>query len=161
MRLRWPCPVPGALPVAEVSDAVIGRGFGLLHEPSGRSVDTTQHPWTLDTPANRWFGLSATARITVGDGTRAVSVAEVITPDGGLSQTRQLMVALVRAGVTATSTAAGGPRYGNLDVDSNLPDTRIALGGPDTNAFTDAVLAAGDFVKIDFGALVRPATTPT
>ncbi|TDH46459.1 alpha-mannosidase [Mycobacterium eburneum] len=144
VRLRWPCPVPGALPVAEVSDAVIGRGFGLLHEPSGRSVDTTQHPWTLDTPANRWFGLSATARITVGDGTRAVSVAEVITPDGGLAATRTLLVALVRAGVTATSTAAGGPRYGDLDVDSNLPDTRIALGGPDTNAFTAAVLAAAD-----------------
>ncbi len=32
LRLRWPCPVPGALPVSEVGDAVIGRGFGLLHE---------------------------------------------------------------------------------------------------------------------------------
>ncbi|MEZ0362581.1 NEW3 domain-containing protein [Mycobacterium sp. pUA109] len=144
VRLRWPCPVPGAMPVAEVSDAVIGRGFGLLHEPSGRSVDTTRHPWTLDTPANRWFGLSATARIAVGADARAVSVAEVVTPDGGLAATRALLVALVRAGVTATSSPANGPRYGNLDVDSNLPDTRIALGGPDHNAFTAAVLAAAD-----------------
>ncbi|HEU0191215.1 MAG TPA: NEW3 domain-containing protein [Mycobacterium sp.] len=148
LRLRWPCPVPGALPVAEVADAVIGRGFGLLHEPSGRSVDTAQFPWTLDTPAHRWFGLSATARVTAGAGTRAVSVAEVISPDGGTGPgapaTRELMVALVRAGVTATCSAAGGPRYGDLDVDSNLPDTRIALGGPEVNAFTRAVLAAAD-----------------
>ena len=41
------------------------------------------------------------------------------------------MVALVRAGVTATCTSADKPRYGDLDVDSNLPDARIALGGPD------------------------------
>jgi alpha-mannosidase len=122
-----------------VADAVIGRGFGLLHEPSGRSVDTAQYPRTLDTPAHRWFGLSATVRVSVGDGSRAVSVAEVIGP-----APRELMVALVRAGVTATCSGAGGPRYGNLDVDSNLPDTRIALGGPDRNAFTRAVLAAAD-----------------
>ena len=32
LRLRWPCPVPGAMPVSEVGDAVIGRGFGLMHE---------------------------------------------------------------------------------------------------------------------------------
>ena len=32
LRLRWPCPVPGALPVSEVGDAVIGRGFGLMHD---------------------------------------------------------------------------------------------------------------------------------
>ena len=25
LRLRWPCPVPGALPLSEVGDAVIGR----------------------------------------------------------------------------------------------------------------------------------------
>ena len=29
LRLRWPCPVPGAMPVSEVGDAVIGRGFAL------------------------------------------------------------------------------------------------------------------------------------
>lgn len=142
LRLRWPCPVPGALPVAEVAGAVIGRGFGLLHEPSGRSVDTAQHPRTLDTSAHRWFGLSATARISVGDAGRAVSVAEVVT--AAAPSARALMVALVRAGVTATCSDADGPRYGNLEVDSNLPDTRIALGGPDRNAFTRAVLDAAD-----------------
>ena len=40
------------------------------------------------------------------------------------------MVALARAGVTATCSSADKPRYGNLDLDSNLPDVRIAVGGP-------------------------------
>jgi alpha-mannosidase len=149
VRLRWPCPVPGAMPVSEVGDAVIGRGFALLHPPgSEASVDTVEHPWTLDNPAYGWFGLSSAARVRVGDEVRAVSVAEVVTPTETTSAplARDLMVALVRAGVTATCSAAGKPRYGDLDVDSNLPDTRIALGGPDQNAFTAAVLANADAV---------------
>ena len=146
LRLRWPCPVPGAMPVSEVGDAVIGRGFALLHEPgSDESVDTAKHPYTLDNPAYGWFGLSSAMRVRVNDGTRAVSVAEVITPTEAESAplARDLIVALVRAGVTATCSSAEAPRYGNLDVDSNLPDARIALGGPDENSFTAAVLAAG------------------
>src|SRR6476469_10044636 len=59
------------------------------------------------------------------------------------------MVALVRAGVTATCSSADKPRYGDLDVDSNLPDARIALGGPDQNPFTAAVLAEADPVYAD------------
>ena len=63
LRLRWPCPVPGALPVSEVGDAVIGRGFGLLHESGAASaVDSATHPWTLDNPAYGWFGLSSAMR---------------------------------------------------------------------------------------------------
>jgi alpha-mannosidase len=147
VRLRWHCPVPGALPVSEVGDAVIGRGFGLMHHRSAeRAVDTGQHPWTLDNPAYGWFGLSSAARIRVGDYTRAVGVAEVVTPSEATSAplARDLMVALVRAGVTATCSGADRPRYGGLDVDSNLPDTRVALGGPDENSFTAEVLAAAD-----------------
>lgn len=145
VRLRWPCPIPGAMPVSEVGDAVVGRGFALLHPPGRRaeSVDTAQHPWTLDNPAYGWFGLSSAARFRVGDGVRAVSVAEVVSPDEAESGplARGLMVALVRAGVTATCSGADKPRYGHLEVDSNLPDVRIALGGPGRNAFTAAVLA--------------------
>ena len=143
VRLRWPCPVPGAMPVSEVGDAVIGRGFGLLHEDSGRSVDTARHPWTLDNPAYGWFGLSSAVRVRVGEALRAVSVAEVVTPTetGSAALARDLMVALVRAGVTATCGGADKPRYGDLDVDSNLPDARIALGGADDNQFTATVLA--------------------
>lgn len=145
VRLRWPCPVAGAMPVSEVGDAVVGRGFALLHTPDGSSaVDTGRHLWTLDNPAYGWFGLSSAARIRVsGAGVRAVSVAEVVSPTEAMAGplARELMVALVRAGVTATCSAAGKPRYGHLEVDSNLPDVRIALGGPARNAFTATVLA--------------------
>ncbi len=142
LRLRWPCPVPGAMPISEVGDAVVGRGFALLHE-GPESVDTAQHPWTLDNPAYGWFGLSSAVRVRAGDGVRAVSVAEVVSPTETVSgpMARDLMVALVRAGVTAICSGADKPRYGHLDVDSNLPDARIALGGPDRNTFTKAVLA--------------------
>lgn len=146
LRVRWPCPVPGALPVSEVGDAAIGRGFGLLHGGSDSAVDSAKHPWTLDNPAYGWFGLSSAARVRVGDGVRAVSVAEVVAPTEASSAglARELVVALVRAGVTATCSSADTPRYGDLTVDSNLPDTRIALGCPDENAFTAAVLADAD-----------------
>ena len=146
VRLRWPCPVPGAMPVSEVGDAVVGRGFALLHD-GPESVDTAQHLWTLDNPAYSWFGLSSAARVRVGSSTvRAVSVAEVVSPAETMSGplARELMVALVRAGVTATCSGADKPRYGHLDVDSNLPDVRIALGGPTRNTFTKAVLAEAD-----------------
>ncbi len=131
LRLRWPCPVPGAMPVSEVGDAVVGRGFALLHD-GPESVDTARHLWTLDNPAYGWFGLSSALRVRVGNDVRAVSVAEVVSPAETVSGplARELMVALVRAGVTATCSGADKPRYGHLDVDSNLPDVRIALGGP-------------------------------
>ena len=142
LRLRWPCPIPGGMPVSEVGDAIVGRGFALLHD-GDRAVDTAEHLWTLDNPAYGWFGLSAAARVVVGDGTRAISVAEVVAPSESVTgpMARDLMVALVRAGVTATCSGAEKPRYGNLAVDSNLPDVRFALGGPARNAFTKAVLA--------------------
>ena len=165
LRLRWPCPVPGALPVSEVGDAVIGRGFGLMHDNGagspatsshgagaratsshGVAVDSAVHPWTLDNPAYGWFGVSSAARVRVGHDVRAISVAEVVSPTESQSAAlaRELMVALVRAGVTATCSSAVKPRYGDLTVDSNLPDARIALGGPDQNVFTAAVLAEAD-----------------
>lgn len=156
LRLRWPCPVPGALPVSEVGDAVIGRGFGLIHNGSSAgavdsAVDSARHPWTLDNPAYGWFGLSSAARIRIGAGIDvcAVSVAEVVTADENPGAVRDLMVALVRAGVTATCSSADKPRYGDLTVDSNLPDTRFAVGGPDENPFTAAVLADADMVYRD------------
>ena len=140
-------PSAGALPVSEVGDAVIGRGFGLMHDRGASSaVDSAQYPWTLDNPAYGWFGLSSAARVRVGDGVRAVSVAEVVSPTESVSaaMARELIVALVRAGVTATCSSADKPRYGDLTVDSNLPDARIVLGGPDQNDFTAAVLAEAD-----------------
>ncbi|RCG25353.1 hypothetical protein DQ384_31285 [Sphaerisporangium album] len=139
VRLRWPARVPGALPVSEVGDAVVGRGFGLV------DVDSGEHPWTLDNPAGNWFALSSTARVRLRgeDGTlagdRAIGIAEII---GG--EPRHLAVALVRKGVTSTCSRAPGPRYGDLGVDSNLPDVRFALGTPEENPFVAEVLAAAD-----------------
>ncbi|WP_328907391.1 NEW3 domain-containing protein [Streptomyces sp. NBC_00234] len=133
LRLRWPVHVPGALPVSEVADAVIGRGFGLI------DVDSGEHPWTLDNPAGNWFALSSTARVELPGGARAIGIAEIVTPDGGGA--RDLAVALVKAGVTSTCSAAPGARYGDLAIDSNLPDVRITIGGPEENPFTAEVLS--------------------
>ncbi|MCP2261922.1 Glycosyl hydrolases family 38 C-terminal domain-containing protein [Streptoalloteichus tenebrarius] len=136
LRVRWPCPVPGGSPVSEVGDAVIGRGVGFP------DVDTATHPWTLDNPAYTWFGLGSTARVRVNGAVRSLGVAEVVVPhrDEAAPLARDLVCALARSGVTATTGEAGGSRYGNLDVDSNLPDFRIALGGPARNAFTAEVI---------------------
>jgi alpha-mannosidase len=136
LRLRWPTDVPGGLPVSEVGAAVVGRGYGIV------DVDSAEHPWTLDNPAYSWFGVGSTARVVAGGVATAVGVAEVVADAGSLAGVRELVVALVRAGVTSTTSLDTGSRYGALRVDSNLPDTRIAVGGPDRNAFTAAVLSA-------------------
>ncbi|MEV0905214.1 NEW3 domain-containing protein [Streptomyces hokutonensis] len=136
IRVCWPSDVTGGLPVHEVADAVIGRGFGFVE------VDSEEFPWTLDNPANTWFGLGSTARVAVHDesgrllGHRSIGVAELIYADWDLAGElgAPLAAALVRIGVTATSTIAGGPRYGDLEVDSNLPDFRIAVGAPERNS---------------------------
>ena len=145
LRLRWPCPVPGAMPVSEVGDAVIGRGFGLTHDRDAtKAVDSEKYPYTLDNPAYGWFGSSSMVRIVLSGGVRAISVAEVVSPGGDADPlVRDLMVALARAGVTATCSSADAARYGDLTVDSNLPDVRISLGGPGVNAFTAAILDDG------------------
>jgi hypothetical protein len=109
-------------------------------------VDSADHWYTLDSPAHQWFGLGSVARVRDGAGlVQAIGVGEVVCPEepNGLGDLlRDLMAALAAAGVTATCSQAGGPRYGAIDVDSNLPDLRIAVGGPEVNPFTAEVLAA-------------------
>ncbi|WP_405150006.1 NEW3 domain-containing protein [Sphaerisporangium sp. NBC_01403] len=146
LRLRWPCAVTGAKPVSEVGHAVVGRSF------AHPDVDAARHPWTLDNPAHQWFGLSSAARIAprspggAAQGLHAFGVAEIVVPreDDTAELGRELAVRLAQAGVTATCTHAGGTRYGLLSFDSNLPDIRIAVGGPGENAFTASVLDAAD-----------------
>ncbi len=139
VRLCWPAAVAGGLPVSEVGNAVVGRGYGLI------DVDAEQAPWTLDNPAQHWFAVSSTARVDVHDldgvrrHTRAIGIAEIVADDTGGPGVRELAVALVRRGVTATTSRPGGTRYGRLAVDSNLPDVRISVG---RTPFTAAVLAA-------------------
>ncbi|WP_217213315.1 NEW3 domain-containing protein [Streptomyces sp. AC550_RSS872] len=142
IRVRWPSDVRGGLPVHEVADAVIGRGFGFVE------VDSEEFPWTLDNPANTWFGIGSTARVAVEDdsgrplGERSIGVAELVYSswDSAGELGTALAAALVRVGVTATSTIAGGPRYGDLEVDSNLPDIRIAVGAPERNSLVAEAL---------------------
>jgi len=142
LRVRFPADVPGGLPLYQTATAVIGRSFGVA------DVDTAEHWFTLDNPAHQWFGLGSAARVRTGDRnglTQAIGVAEVICPDfqnGHRSVIRDLMIALAGAGVTATCSQAGGSRYGAIDADSNLPDVRITVGGPEVNGFTAEVLAA-------------------
>ena len=158
LRVAFPVNVPGGLPVFQTAVSVIGRPLGPMDS------DVAGNSFTLDNPAHEWFGVGSTARVALGrrgGGSgddrqlQAIGVAEVVTPPvpgddprppraPGLSRAavRDLLVALARQGVTATCSQPGGPRYGAIEIDSNLPDFRISLGGPDVNAFTAAVLAA-------------------
>jgi len=146
LRVRFPAALPGGLPVYQTATAVIGRPFG------APEADVAEHWWTLDNPANHWFGIGSVARAAVaadgGDVSVALGVAEVVSPDQvprELQPTiKDLVTWLGRAGVTATCSRSSGTRYGSADVDSNLPDFRISLGGPSENAFTAEVLAACD-----------------
>jgi alpha-mannosidase len=144
LRVRFPAALPGGLPVYQTATAVIGRPFG------APEADVAEHWWTLESPANQWFGVGsvAHARLDSGDGEVpvALGVAEVVTPDVTPNEFRpavkDLLSSLGRAGVTATCSRSPGTRYGAVDLDSNLPDFRIALGGPSANEFTAEVLAA-------------------
>jgi alpha-mannosidase len=153
LRVRFPADVPGGLPIYQGATAVVGRSFG------SAVADVAEHPFTLDNPAHEWFGLGSTARAgwrEPGGGRqeRALGVAEVIWPASpsapdpaffrnGLSAAlRDLVAALAGQGVTATCSAPDGPRYGSIDLDSNLPDVRIVLGGPEQNPWTARVLEA-------------------
>ncbi|MEU9162445.1 NEW3 domain-containing protein [Streptomyces sp. NPDC048424] len=135
IRLRIPADVPGAVPVAETAAAAVGRGFAFPEADAG--ADHVRAPWTLDSPCLNWFALSA----PLAGPDRALGAAEIVLPDAGTPDgLRELVTALGRYGVTATPTRPAGPRWGDLAVDSSLPDFRIALGGPGANAFTAAVL---------------------
>ncbi|SRR5579875_754375 len=156
LRVRFAAAVPGGLPVYQTGLSVIGR------TPGPADVDVAEHPYTLDNPAHEWFGVGSAARLALaipggGRAVRAIGVAEVIAPAGppgdrfaprdpgaggaARAAVRDLMAALARQGVTATLSVPAGGRYGLAELDSNLPDIRIALGGPEANAFTAEVLA--------------------
>ena len=160
LRARFPLAAAGARPVYETAGAVIGRTFGFP------DVDSAEHPWTQDNPAYTWAGVSSAVRVALRDsgGVRvehAIGVAEIIagdaasgdgTPgdaaprdgvrDDGNAALRGLVAALAGQGVTATLSRPRGPRYGDLRLDSNLPDARISIGTAAENAFTARVLEA-------------------
>jgi alpha-mannosidase len=137
LRVRFPADVPGALPLYQAATAVVGRPFGTA------GADVAEHPFTLDNPAHEWFGLGSAVRVVTGSQAWPLGVAEVIAA-GPDPAARDLLAALARHGVTATCGLPDGPRYGSLDLDSNLPDCRIVLGGPDANPWATRLLAALD-----------------
>jgi len=148
LRVRFPADVPGGLPVYQAATAVVGRPFGSI------GADVAEHAFTLDNPAHEWFGTGATARVswTALSGQaeqRAIGVAEIILPGPDLlnastGPVTDLVAALAGQGVTATCSWPDGPRYGALDLDSNVPDVRIVLGGPEQNPWTARLLEAVD-----------------
>jgi alpha-mannosidase len=141
LRVRFPAAVPGGLPVYQTAVSVIGR------PPGDTDIDVAEHWYTLDTPASEWFAVGSTARVALpqaggGRQSQAIGVAEVVCPPALRESGRGVLAALAAQGVTATCSVPDGPRYGYLHLDSNLPDFRVCLGGPDQNAFTAEVLAA-------------------
>jgi alpha-mannosidase len=140
LRVSFPADVAGGLPVYQTAVSVIGR------PPGGTDIDVAEHPYTLDSPAAEWFAVGSTARVALpgpgGPRLQAIGVAEVICPAALRESARGLLAALASKGVTATCSTPDGPRYGFLDLDSNLPDFRICLGGPEGNEVTARVLAA-------------------
>jgi alpha-mannosidase len=158
VRLCFPTTLSGGTPLAEVGDAVIARSFALI------DADSAVAPWTLDSPAQGWFGLGATLALKVVDEgrvaeSRALGVAEVVVPRGMAASdgVRALLVALLQKGVTATCTEANANRYGGLRGDSNLPDFRICVGSALENQLVADVLeSAGQSYKSE---LVRQLAT--
>jgi alpha-mannosidase len=141
LRVAFPASVPGGLPVFQTAVSVIGR------PPGGTEIDVAEHSYTLDTPASEWFAVGSTARVAVpgpdeGRQLQAIGVAEVVCPAAQRMAARDLLAALARQGVTATCSVPGGTRYGCLELDSNLPDFRLCLGGPEENEVTARALAA-------------------
>ena len=129
LRVRFPADVPGALPVYQCATSVVGRPFGTP------DADVAQHAFTLDNPAHEWFGLGAAARVVDRQWPRLADRRRRghrpgRACDGCRAAVRDLVTALAGQGVTATCSRPDGPRYGALDLDSNVPDCRIALGGP-------------------------------
>jgi alpha-mannosidase len=158
LRVRFPADVPGGLPVYQGATAVLGRPFGSV------SADVAEHSFTLDNPAHEWFGTGSTARVgwTAPGGAReqrAIGVAEIILPgpeflNASRGAITGLVAALAGQGVTATCSWPDGPRYGALDLDSNVPDVRIALGGREQNPWTARLLESVDPAAAEFGRLL-------
>ena len=141
LRVVFPANVPGGLPVYQTAVAVIGR------PPGPVDSDVAEHSYTLDCPAAEWLAVGSTAAVRVPgpDGSphlQAIGVAEVIARPALRGPVRDLMAALAGQGVTATCSQPDGPRYGYSELDSNLPDFRICLGGPGDNEMTARVLQA-------------------
>jgi alpha-mannosidase len=174
LRVRFPTDVPGGLPIYQTATAVIGRPPGAADcdvADHWFTLDNPAYQWLgvgstarVRVPAaagDRLMQAIGVAEVippltsfedtgddpwTPGADTGPDSRQPAGEADGaaGRAAVRDLMAALAGQGVTATCSRPDGPRYGAIDVDSNLPDVRIALGDGDQNPFTAEVLATAD-----------------
>ena len=135
LRVRFDLDLPGS---CRCPKSVSPRSAAPSAFPTPTPPTTS---WTLDNPAHTWAGLSATARIRLHRRTGGPPLRHRGRRGDRRRRPRRLLVALAGQGVAATRTRPDGPRYGALDVDSNLPDVRI-VGGPG-NPFAAGVLARG------------------
>ncbi|MFT4084706.1 MAG: hypothetical protein QM638_19175 [Nocardioides sp.] len=139
LRVRWPLPVSGSRPVLGIGETVLGRGHGFV------DTDAAIHPWTLDSTVHGWLGSSSTARVAVRSdrrrATRAFSAVEIVVPERSPAThvvADRLAAGLLRHGVTATITVDADHRCGDLALDSNLVDLRMALTGPEPHTVVAA-----------------------
>ena len=121
-----------------------------------RTSNVAEVPFTLDHPAYNWFALGATARIALGApgapvsearAARAIGVAEVVVPDDPRQDdaVRELVIALVRQGVTSTVSRARRPSLWRAA--HRLQPARRPAGdrrAPTTTRFVAAVLDGAD-----------------
>ena len=138
-------PVPGPLPGCRCEGGRRSPRSATLSS-AGRSAARTS---TSPRPRSR-----STIRPTTGSGSgrprasrsadavgaadarasRAIGIAEVVARRSAHDDAvRELVVALVRQGVTSTSRSTTAPLRRRSHIDSNLPDVRIAVGGPTEN----------------------------
>src|SRR6266516_3916854 len=169
LRVRFPADVPGGLPVYQCATAVLGRPFGVADMDLADDAFTLDNPaceWfglgsaaRVSAGGHAWAGGVAelivpddgtpggTSAAAGADGAAGAGLGDAGTGADGAAAgrwragVRALVAAMASAGVTATCSRADGPRYGALDLDSNLPDVRIAVGGPDVNPWTARLLA--------------------
>ncbi len=141
LRVEFPVLLPGARPVFQTAAAVIGRPFS-------RDTDSAKDAWTLDQACYQWVDLGVACAVEVMEGSRAVhrralGVGEIVTGASAPRETSaaaiRLAETLVKCGVTTTITREDTRRYGDLAIDSNVPDFRVLLGTPDDHAGISAV----------------------
>lgn len=140
-KVHFPLSVEGGRPVYEVGGAFVARSF------CPGDQDTAELPWTQDSAAFQFVDLTVPlvieGAIGIGGdvlGRLTAGVVEIVCPRtvsmAEDSHAAQMLLALSSVGVTATITWPEFRRFGDIAWDSNLPDLRIVVGGPETNEFT-------------------------
>ncbi len=142
-RVQFPASISGGRPVYEVANAAVARPFTF-------DVDTNKQRWLIENAAYNWVDVTTPLKLeVVAQGkivaTRSMGVGEIVLPDEELKDIDEaaykLVTSLVRRTVTTTPTRAGKRRYGDISLDSNLPDFRITAGPISRNAYTAEVVS--------------------